>query len=163
MQICFDQKKFRQSTIKHYFFLSMTRGLSEYNRFVQKHMRDSRFSRMSPKMKMKAIAKLWRGGSPRRRSPSRSPKRRRSPNCPPCPKRRRRSPSRGRSPRNYEDVVEEIMEGPVGPIGRRMPGKCAGRGPISCVSQPNCEWDVNTCRQKGGKVAYGPSLPMDIY
>jgi hypothetical protein len=143
----------------------MARGMSEYNMFVKKHMRDPRIARMSPKMKMKAIAKMWRGGSPKRRTPcrsrSRSPKRRRSPSCPPCPKRRRRSPYRARSPQFYEEVAEEIMEGPIGPIGRRMTGKCAGRMPVSCASQPNCEWDVDTCRQKGGKVAYGPSLPMN--
>jgi hypothetical protein len=140
----------------------MARGMSEYNMFVKKHMRDSAIARMSPKMKMKAIAKMWRGGSPKRRTPSRSPKRRRrSPSCPPCPKRRRRSPYRGRSPQFYEEVAEEIMEGPIGPIGRRMKGNCAGRPDYAnCVSNPNCDWDVDTCRQKGGKVAYGPSMPF---
>lgn len=48
--------------------------------------------------------------------------------------------------------------------GRRSPGNCSGRSKRSCVSNANCEFVYNNCRQRirgKGNTMYGPALPMD--
>lgn len=49
-------------------------------------------------------------------------------------------------------------------IGTRSYGRCRGRSPLSCISQPNCTFQNGICRRRRNIAAprFGPALPFDM-